>query len=262
MNEWEAVTPVLVIGGAVGDLVMTLPRLPTRGEDIEALPQARQIGGCAFNVARALTRLEAPVINGMPVGNGEWGAAIEAAMAAEIPVIEFDRQITSTPSSFTSVAGTVEIGYVAADVPVEHGRIARAVRYRRPDLDKPVGPVLAAVGLDEVVAALPKGERTTLRRGGEPLTREQRVLLHLARGLYGKPKLLVLDEPVSALDPANRERALTLIDDDLVESSNLQRQVLHGLDDVGRPKAVSAAESLRATGTETEICSRPDIAAT
>lgn len=80
MNEWEAVTPVLVIGGAVGDLVMTLPRLPIRGEDIEALPQARQIGGCAFNVARALTRLEAPVINGMPVGNGEWGAAIEAAM--------------------------------------------------------------------------------------------------------------------------------------------------------------------------------------
>lgn len=42
--------------------------------------------------------------------------SIEAAMAAGIPVVEFDRQITSTPSSFTSVAGTVEIGYVAADV--------------------------------------------------------------------------------------------------------------------------------------------------
>ena len=69
-----------VIGGAVGDLVMTLPRLPTSGEDIEAQPQARQIGGCAFNVARALVRPETPVINGMPVGNGEWGAAVEAAM--------------------------------------------------------------------------------------------------------------------------------------------------------------------------------------
>ncbi|HEV2513607.1 MAG TPA: sugar ABC transporter substrate-binding protein [Devosia sp.] len=42
--------------------------------------------------------------------------SIEAAMAAGIPVVEFDRQITSTPSSFTSVAGTVEIGYVAAEV--------------------------------------------------------------------------------------------------------------------------------------------------
>lgn len=41
--------------------------------------------------------------------------SIEAAMAAGIPVVEFDRQITSTPSAFTSVAGTVEIGYVAAE---------------------------------------------------------------------------------------------------------------------------------------------------
>jgi len=42
--------------------------------------------------------------------------SIEAAMAAGIPVVEFDRQITSTPSSFTSVAGTIEIGHVAAGV--------------------------------------------------------------------------------------------------------------------------------------------------
>ena len=40
--------------------------------------------------------------------------SIEKAMAAGIPVIEFDRQITTTPSAFTSVAGTIEIGYVAA----------------------------------------------------------------------------------------------------------------------------------------------------
>lgn len=39
---------------------------------------------------------------------------IEAARAAGIPVMEFDRQITSTPSDLTSVAGTVEIGHVAA----------------------------------------------------------------------------------------------------------------------------------------------------
>jgi ribose transport system substrate-binding protein len=41
--------------------------------------------------------------------------SIEAARAAGIPVAEFDRQITSTVSDFTSVAGTVEIGHVAAD---------------------------------------------------------------------------------------------------------------------------------------------------
>ena len=41
--------------------------------------------------------------------------SVEAARAAGIPVVEFDRQITSTKSDFTSVAGTVEIGYVAAE---------------------------------------------------------------------------------------------------------------------------------------------------
>jgi len=39
---------------------------------------------------------------------------IEKMRAAGIPVMIFDRQITSTPSDFTSVAGTVEIGYIAA----------------------------------------------------------------------------------------------------------------------------------------------------
>lgn len=41
--------------------------------------------------------------------------SVEAARAAGIPVVQFDRQITATPSDFTSVAGTVEIGHVAAE---------------------------------------------------------------------------------------------------------------------------------------------------
>jgi len=41
--------------------------------------------------------------------------SVESARAAGIPVVEFDRPITSTKSDFTSVAGTIEIGHVAAD---------------------------------------------------------------------------------------------------------------------------------------------------
>ena len=40
---------------------------------------------------------------------------VEKARAAGIPVMIFDRQITSTKSDLTSVAGTVEIGYIAAE---------------------------------------------------------------------------------------------------------------------------------------------------
>ena len=41
--------------------------------------------------------------------------SVDAAREAGIPVIQFDRQISSTESDFTSVAGTIEIGYVAAE---------------------------------------------------------------------------------------------------------------------------------------------------
>ena len=51
--------------------------------------------------------------------------SIEKARAAGIPVMIFDRQITSTPSDLTSVAGTVEIGHVAA------GEIQRLLKEKK-----------------------------------------------------------------------------------------------------------------------------------
>lgn len=86
------------------------------------------------------------------------------------------------------------IGYAASGANLERGTIARAVRYRRPDLPASVtAPCLAGVGLLERVQALPAGEQTTLRAGGEPLTRSERARLQLARASLGNPPLLVLE---------------------------------------------------------------------
>ena len=63
--------------------------------------------------------------------------SIEKARAAGIPVMEFDRQITATPSDFTSVAGTVEIGYVAA------GEIQRLLKEKKGDVK---GKILQVLG--------------------------------------------------------------------------------------------------------------------
>ncbi|MDU0355502.1 molybdopterin-synthase adenylyltransferase MoeB [Paraglaciecola aquimarina] len=46
---------------------------------------------------------------------------------------------------------------------------------------------------------------------------------------------------------------LILVDDDLVDYSNLQRQVLHGEHDVGRAKCDSAEQSLKALNSECNI---------
>ncbi len=50
-----------------------------------------------------------------PVDFNALAASIEDARAKGVPVMIFDRQITSTPVDFTSVAGTIEIGQIAAD---------------------------------------------------------------------------------------------------------------------------------------------------
>lgn len=86
------------------------------------------------------------------------------------------------------------VGYAPAGARPERGSVSRAVRYRRPDLDEGEGAAaLAAVGLADRVAALPDGERTPLRRGGEPLSRQEIARLWVARAMLGEPDLLVLE---------------------------------------------------------------------
>jgi len=46
---------------------------------------------------------------------------------------------------------------------------------------------------------------------------------------------------------------LGIVDHDVVELSNLQRQILHATPDIGRPKVESAAEKLRALNPEIEV---------
>lgn len=71
---------VAVIGAAAGDRVLSVDRLPRSGEDIIANDHGWQIGGCGFNVLRALARLQIPVINGIRVGNGQWGQRVCQAL--------------------------------------------------------------------------------------------------------------------------------------------------------------------------------------
>src|SRR5215470_16841702 len=44
-----------------------------------------------------------------------------------------------------------------------------------------------------------------------------------------------------------------IIDFDVVDASNLQRQILHGTNDLGRPKVESAAETIRSLNRDVEV---------
>lgn len=65
-----------------------------------------------------------------------------------------------------------------------------------------------------------------------------------------------LGSPVAMYLAASGVGQLTLVDDDTVELSNLQRQILHTQADIGRVKVESAAETLRAMNPEINITTR------
>jgi sulfur-carrier protein adenylyltransferase/sulfurtransferase len=73
---------------------------------------------------------------------------------------------------------------------------------------------------------------------GQRRLKAARVLVVGAGGL-GSPALLYL--------AAAGVGTIGVVDDDVVEDSNLQRQVLHGTADVGRPKVDSAADAVERT---------------
>jgi adenylyltransferase/sulfurtransferase len=72
---------------------------------------------------------------------------------------------------------------------------------------------------------------------GQRRLKNAKVLVSGAGGL-GSPALLYL--------AAAGVGTLGIIDDDAVDLSNLQRQVIHGVADVGRPKIESARDSIAA----------------
>jgi len=113
-----------------------------------------------------------------------------------IRVDGYDLSKVSPQSLHTQMGIVLQDPFLFSDTVMEN------IRYGRLDAtDEEVVEATKAVNAHEFIIRLPEGYNTIIQEGGTNLSMGQKQLVSFARALIAEPKILILDEATSSVDP-------------------------------------------------------------
>lgn len=114
------------------------------------------------------------------------------------------------------------VGYVPQDVTLFHGDIRENILMGAiHSNDEDLLEAIRLACLNETLVQLPLGVNTQVGERGERLSGGQRQCVAIARALVRQPKVLLMDEPTSMMDPATEQQLINNLKSELTGTTLL-----------------------------------------
>jgi ATP-binding cassette subfamily C protein LapB len=156
-----------------------------------------------------------------PVGSGK-STLLKLMSGLYAPI---EGQIMVDQLDMSQVAEDIlreHIGYLPQDYRLVNGTLRENILLGLPDPgDDRIMEMAQKTGLAGMITAHPRGLDLEISEGGRGLSGGQRVLTGLTRLLLARPKLILLDEPTSNLDPETEALVLRTIAESMTPETTL-----------------------------------------